>query len=127
MCAGRHREVRSQAVSSCDRSVFLVFLRVTCASVATQKAMDAYIESSYKAGKVCCVVYAGEGSRLTICVSAKNVHLGNFWSVCALFVVAVLFVCDVSSLLCTFALALSVGRSQDWRLAQLLWCGRENG
>jgi hypothetical protein len=50
-------------------------------SAATQKALDAYIEASYKAGKVCGVVYSGEGSRLTICISAKNVHLGNFWSV----------------------------------------------
>jgi len=47
---------------------------------ATQKALDAYIEASYKAGKVCGVVYSGEGSRLTICISAKNVHLGNFWT-----------------------------------------------
>jgi len=47
---------------------------------ATQKALDTYLEASYKAGKVCGVVYAGEGSRLTVCISAKNVHLGNFWT-----------------------------------------------
>lgn len=47
---------------------------------ATQKALDSYVDASYKAGKVCAVVYAGEGSRLTICISAKNVHLGNFWT-----------------------------------------------
>jgi len=47
---------------------------------AVQKAVDAYIETSYKAGKVCAVVYAGENGRLTICISAKNIHLGNFWT-----------------------------------------------
>jgi len=47
---------------------------------ATQKALDTYIEATYKAGKVCAVAYAGEGTRLTICISAKNVHLGNFWT-----------------------------------------------
>jgi len=46
---------------------------------ATQKALDSYLDNSYKAGKVCGVVYVSEG-RLVICVSAKNVHLGNFWT-----------------------------------------------
>jgi len=48
--------------------------------VAVQKAVDSYIDLSYKAGKVCAMVYAGENGRLTICISAKNVHLGNFWT-----------------------------------------------
>jgi len=47
---------------------------------ATQKALDTYLEASYKAGKVCGVVYGGADGRLTICISAKNVHLGNFWT-----------------------------------------------
>jgi len=47
---------------------------------AVQKAVDGYIETSYKAGKVCAMVYAGDSGRLTICISAKNVHLGNFWT-----------------------------------------------
>jgi capping protein alpha len=47
---------------------------------ATQKALDSYIEASYKAGKVCGIVYAGDAGRLTVCISAKNVHLGNFWT-----------------------------------------------
>jgi capping protein alpha len=47
---------------------------------AVQKALDGYVENSYKAGKVCAVVYAGVDGRLTICISAKNVHLGNFWT-----------------------------------------------
>jgi len=46
---------------------------------ATQKALDGYIDSTYKAGKVCAVVYVVD-NRLAICVSAKNVHLGNFWT-----------------------------------------------
>jgi len=47
---------------------------------ATQKALDTYIEATYKAGKVCGVVYAGDSGKLTICISAKNIHLGNFWT-----------------------------------------------
>jgi len=46
---------------------------------ATQKALDSYLDNSYKAGKVCGVVYVSDG-RLVVCVSAKNVHLGNFWT-----------------------------------------------
>jgi len=46
---------------------------------ATQKALDGYVETTYKAGKVCAVAFAADG-RLTICISAKNVHLGNFWT-----------------------------------------------
>jgi len=47
---------------------------------AAQKALDTYVEATYKAGKVCAVVYAGDAGRLTICISAKNVHLGNYWT-----------------------------------------------
>jgi len=46
---------------------------------ATQKALDSYVDSTYKAGKVCAVVYVVD-NRLVVCVSAKNVHLGNFWT-----------------------------------------------
>jgi len=47
---------------------------------AVQKAVDAYIDNSYKAGKVCAMVYASDSGRITVCISAKNVHLGNFWT-----------------------------------------------
>jgi capping protein alpha len=46
---------------------------------STQKALDGYIDNQYKAGKVCAAVFVAD-SRLVICVSAKNVHLGNFWT-----------------------------------------------
>jgi len=45
-----------------------------------QKAVDHYVATSFKAGKAIGAVYGGDTGALTICVSAKNVNLSNFWS-----------------------------------------------
>jgi len=47
---------------------------------SVQKAVDGYIATSFKPGKVVASVYGADTGVLTICVSAKNVNLGNFWS-----------------------------------------------
>jgi len=47
---------------------------------SVQKALDGYCATSYKAGKVVGAVYGSDAGNLTICVSAKNVNLANFWS-----------------------------------------------
>jgi capping protein alpha len=47
---------------------------------AVQKALDTYVDNAYKAGKVCAVAYAEAPNRITVCISAKNIHLGNFWT-----------------------------------------------
>jgi len=47
---------------------------------AVQKGVDGYIASSFKSGKCVASVYGADTGVLTICVSAKNVNLGNFWS-----------------------------------------------
>jgi len=47
---------------------------------AVQKSLDAYLHTSFKSGKVVSAVYGADTGNLTICVSAKNVNLSNFWS-----------------------------------------------
>jgi len=47
---------------------------------AVQKSVDAYLHTSFKSGKVVSAVYGADTGNLTICVSAKNVNLSNFWS-----------------------------------------------
>jgi len=47
---------------------------------ATQKHMDTYVDSNYKQGKVVCGVFATDKAKLHVCVSARNVNLGNFWT-----------------------------------------------
>jgi len=47
---------------------------------STQKALDTYIESAYKSGKSCGLVYGNDQGRLTICISAKNMNLSNYWT-----------------------------------------------
>jgi len=47
---------------------------------ATQKALDTYIDSAYKSGKSCGLVYGNDQGRLTICISAKNMNLSNYWT-----------------------------------------------
>lgn len=47
---------------------------------ALQNASKQYLESVYAAGKWALAVYAADDAQLTVCVSAKNVKLSNFWS-----------------------------------------------
>jgi len=47
---------------------------------AVQKSVDTYLAGSYKAGKAVASVYGADSGVLTVCLSAKNVNLGNFWS-----------------------------------------------
>jgi len=46
----------------------------------TQKALDQYIETTYKQGKSCGLVYGSDNGRLTVCISAKNMNLSNYWT-----------------------------------------------
>jgi capping protein alpha len=47
---------------------------------ATQKGLDQYIESTYKQGKGCGLVFGSDNGRLTVCISAKNMNLSNYWT-----------------------------------------------
>jgi len=47
---------------------------------AVQKALDSYLETTYKSGKAVGAVYGTSSGKLTVCVSAKNVNLSNYWS-----------------------------------------------
>jgi capping protein alpha len=47
---------------------------------AIGKAVDTYTAQQYKGGKVVSAVYGADNGQITICVSAKNVNLSNFWS-----------------------------------------------
>jgi len=47
---------------------------------AVQKSVDTYVAGSFKAGKAVASVYGADTGVLTVCLSAKNVNLGNFWS-----------------------------------------------
>jgi len=47
---------------------------------AAQKALDTYVEGTYKSGKAAASVFGDNDGKLTIVISAKNVHLGNFWT-----------------------------------------------
>jgi len=47
---------------------------------AIDKAMQDYIGAQYKQGKVTVTVYGAEDGTITICLSARNIHLAAFWS-----------------------------------------------
>jgi len=47
---------------------------------AIATSLSSYIESNYKEGKCITAVYGADNGTITVCVSAKNVHLGNFWT-----------------------------------------------
>jgi capping protein alpha len=47
---------------------------------AVQTSLDKYASGQYKSGKYVTAVYGADNGTLTICVSAKNVNLSNFWS-----------------------------------------------
>jgi len=48
--------------------------------IATAKALDTYIESNYKSSKVVSGVFCSDKGKIHVCISAKNVNLGNFWT-----------------------------------------------
>jgi len=47
---------------------------------AVQKSVEGYVAGQYKQSKVCTAVYGHDNGSLTICISAKNINLGNYWT-----------------------------------------------
>jgi len=47
---------------------------------AISKSVSEYLGKQYKSGKVVSAVYGADSGQVTICISAKNVNLANFWS-----------------------------------------------
>jgi len=47
---------------------------------AIATSLSSYIVANYKEGKCVTAVYGADNGTVTICVSGKNVHLGNFWT-----------------------------------------------
>jgi len=46
----------------------------------TAKSLDTYLEQNFKQGKCVGTVYGSDNGKLTICISARNVNLSNFWT-----------------------------------------------
>jgi hypothetical protein len=46
---------------------------------AVQKSLEGYVTDLYKANKATVVVYGADNGTITICLSAKNVNLSNYW------------------------------------------------
>jgi len=47
---------------------------------AMEKALRAYVESSYREGKAAIAVYGTDDGKITLCISAKNVRLSSYWT-----------------------------------------------
>jgi len=47
---------------------------------AIQKALSKYVEDHYKKDKCVVVVYGNEQGGITICLSARNTNLSNYWT-----------------------------------------------
>lgn len=47
---------------------------------AISKLLQAYVDSAYKNNKCTVAVYGSDNGQITICISAANVNLGNFWT-----------------------------------------------
>jgi len=47
---------------------------------ASAKAIDTYLEQNFKQGKCVGAVYGSDNGKLTICISARNINLVNFWT-----------------------------------------------
>lgn len=47
---------------------------------AIEKEMKTYLESMYKVGKATLAVYGSDDGKITVCISALNKKLSNFWS-----------------------------------------------
>lgn len=48
--------------------------------VAVAASVDKYLTEHYKTGKAVSAVYGSDDGKITICISAKNVNLGNYWT-----------------------------------------------
>jgi capping protein alpha len=48
------------------------------ASIA--KSVEAYVNDNYKSGKCVTSTFGADSGKVTICVSAKNTNLGNYWT-----------------------------------------------
>jgi len=46
---------------------------------AINTAVQSYVSEGYKSGKVVVAVYGADNGQITICISAKNVNLANYW------------------------------------------------
>jgi len=47
---------------------------------AIAKEVSTYLDEQYKAGKAASAVYGADSGAITVCISAANVHLGNYWT-----------------------------------------------
>jgi len=47
---------------------------------AIQKAVNKYVEDHYKKDKCVGIVYGTESGNITVCLSARNTNLGNYWT-----------------------------------------------
>jgi len=47
---------------------------------AIAKSVEGYLTGQYKSGKVVSATYGADNGTITVCISAKNVNLSNFWS-----------------------------------------------
>jgi capping protein alpha len=47
---------------------------------AIAKEISTYLDEQYKSGKAASAVYGADSGAITICISAANVHLGNYWT-----------------------------------------------
>lgn len=47
---------------------------------AVQKSFESYTSDLYKANKATVAVYGADNGTITICLSAKNVNLSNYWT-----------------------------------------------
>jgi capping protein alpha len=47
---------------------------------AIAKSLEGYMSGQYKSGKVVSATYGADNGAITVCISAKNVNLSNFWS-----------------------------------------------
>jgi len=55
-------------------------VNIAAVRTAVAKALDGYTKTNYAAGKVCGMAYANNDGKLTVCISAKNVNLSNYWT-----------------------------------------------
>jgi len=47
---------------------------------AIASSLPSYVDANFKEGKCVTAVYGADNGTITVCISAKNVHLGNFWT-----------------------------------------------
>jgi len=47
---------------------------------AIAKEISAYLDEQYKTGRAVSAVYGADNGAITVCISAANVNLGNFWT-----------------------------------------------